>query len=228
MRFEELNWFDIEAYLKKDTRLMLVIGSCEQHGYLSLATDVKIPLAVADSASKQSGVLVAPPVNFGCSPYFLDYPGTLSLRVTTLMDLVEDLISSAYRTGFHQILVLNGHGGNEPLRGRLYEVINALPDLQLRWYAWWQSHSVQQLLEKYELKSYHGGWVEAFPFTRVVEVPPEKKTPPNIPGLLGAEQARQIYGDGVFGGTYHVDETIMQKLFETCLKDVLRLLQFDE
>ena len=92
MRLEDLNWFDVESYLQHDDRLILVLGACEQHGYLSLLTDVKIPLTLADAASQQSGVLVAPALNFGASPYFLTYPGTLSLRVSTLLDLVEDRV----------------------------------------------------------------------------------------------------------------------------------------
>ncbi len=139
MRFEELNWFDVENYLKKDDRLILVFGSCEQHAYLSLTSDVKIPLALADAASARTGVLVAPPLNFGCSSYFMGYPGTLSLRVSTLVDAAEDLVRSAYRHGFRRILVLNGHGGNDPIRGRLYEIATELPDLRLAWYAWWLS-----------------------------------------------------------------------------------------
>ena len=51
MRIEDLNWMDVEGYLKHDDRLILVIGACEQHGYLSLLSDVKIPLALADAAS---------------------------------------------------------------------------------------------------------------------------------------------------------------------------------
>ena len=119
MRFEALNWFDIQNYLEGDDRLMVVVGSCEQHGYLSLLTDVKIPLALADAASQASGVLVAPTLNFGASPYFLAYPGTISLRITTLLDLVEDLLRSVYRHGFRRVLFLNGHGGNDPIRARL-------------------------------------------------------------------------------------------------------------
>ena len=84
MRFEELNWFDVESYLEKDDRLMLVLGACEQHGYLSLATDVKIPQALADAASQQTSVLVAPAITYGASPYFLGFPGTLSLRLAQL------------------------------------------------------------------------------------------------------------------------------------------------
>src|SRR5512139_1075533 len=129
MRIEDLNWMDVEEYLKHDDRLMLVIGACEQHGYLSLLSDVKIPLALADAASQQSGVLVAPPVNFGASPYFLSYPGTLSLRISVLMDVVDDILRSAYQQGFRRVLILNGHGSNDPVRVRLYEVANSLPDL---------------------------------------------------------------------------------------------------
>jgi len=227
MRLEDLNWFDVENYLKADDRLMLVLGSCEQHGYLSLQTDVRIPLALADAASGRTGVLVAPPVNFGISPYFLAYPGTFSLRASTLFDLVEDLARSAYLHGFRRLLVLNGHGGNEPVKARLYELANQFPDLQFRWYAWWQSHSVREIIVKYDLKPAHGSWMEAFPFTRVADLPAGDKPPPYVPGLLGAEQARQVYGDGSFGGPYQVDEAIMEEIFTAALQDVLLLLGFE-
>jgi creatinine amidohydrolase len=226
MRFEDLNWFDIEAYLKHDDRLMIVLGSCEQHAYLSLMTDVKIPLALADAASQASGVTVAPPLNFGSSPYFLAYPGTLSLRLTTLIDIVEDLVRSAYRQGFRRFLILNGHGGNDAGRGRLYEIASELPGLQIAWYAWWQAHSVQTVAEKHSLKPAHANWLEAFSFTRVSELPQGEKKPPYIPGLLGADQARLVYGDGSFGGPYQVDQEIMDEMFQAALKDVLNLLQF--
>ena len=53
MRIEDLNWMDVEAYLKQDDRLILVLGTIEQHGYLSLATDVKVPMALADAAARK-------------------------------------------------------------------------------------------------------------------------------------------------------------------------------
>ncbi len=226
MRTSDLNWMDVEAYLQGDDRLMFVLGACEQHGYLSLLTDVKIPLALADAASQRTGVLVAPPLNFGASPYFLAYPGTLSLRVTTLMDLTEDLIRSAYRQGFRRILILNGHGGNEPVRGRLYEVADQLPHLHLRWYAWWTSHSVEQVALNHGLKPSHANWLEAFPFTIVGDLPKDPKPPPYIPGLMGAEEARQVYGDGSFGGPYRADDAVMNEIFEAALGDILNLLAF--
>ena len=227
MRFEELNWFDIENYLQSEDRLMLVLGACEQHGYLSLATDVLIPQALADAASKQTGVLIAPSLNFGASPYFLDYPGTLSLLLTTLLDLVEDLVRSAHGHGFRRFLFLNGHGGNDGVRGRLYELANEFSGIQFAWYAWWQSHSVTALSEQFGIKPAHANWLEAFQFTRVTELPDGEKAPPQVHGLLGAQQAKLAFGDGVFGGPYQVDSAKMDQVFNTALEDVLQLLRFE-
>jgi creatinine amidohydrolase len=227
MRFEDLSWFDIEKYLQIDDRLILVLGACEQHGYLSIMSDSKIPLALADTASQKSGVLVAPVVNFGISPYFMDYPGTLSLRASTFLDIVEDLVRSAYHHGFKRILFLNGHGGNDPARARLYEVTNTIPDLQIAWYSWWQSRSVDTVAQKYGLRSYHAAWIEAFQFTRVGDLPSGDKNPPRIPGLVNSKIARELYQDGVFGGPYQVDDTIMAEIFAAALDDILQMIKFE-
>jgi creatinine amidohydrolase len=184
-------------------------------------------MAIADAASHQTKVLVAPAVNFGASPYFLAYPGTISLRIATLMDLVEDLVSSLYGQGFRRFLFLNGHGGNESVRSRLYELTNRLANIRVVWYAWWRSHAVENILLEKDLKSYHGGWIEAFPFTRVSPLPDGEKTSSHIPGLLNAEEARKIYKDGVFGGTYQQDEAILEEIFQAAVDDVVAYLAFE-
>ena len=228
MRIEELNWMDVEEYLKHDDRLMLVVGACEQHGYLSLLSDVKIPLALADAASKQTGVLVAPPMNFGSSPYFLTYPGTFSLRLSTLMDAVEDILRSAYGQGFKRVLVLNGHGGNSGARARLTELANELTGLKLNWYSWWMAHSVEEVALRHEIKPNHANWLEAFPFNIVADLPEGEKTPPHVPSdIMDAQTAREVYGDGSFGGRYRVPQETMQEIFEAALQDVLQLLKFE-
>ncbi len=228
MRLEDLNWMDVEEYLKHDDRLILVTGACEQHGYLSLLSDVKIPLALADAASKQSGVLVAPPLNFGASPYFVSYPGTLSLRLSTLLDVVEDVVRSAYRQGFRRFLVLNGHGGNTGVKTRLGELANEIGDLKIQWYAWWMAHSLEEIALRHELKPAHANWLEAFPFTIVTELPQGEKIPPHVPSeVMNAKTAREIYGDGSFGGRYQVPQEVMQEIFEAAQADILKLLEFD-
>lgn|SRR5574341_162392 len=228
MRLEDLNWMDVEKYLQHEDRLMLITGATEQHGYLSLLTDIKIPLALADAASQATGVLVVPPLNFGISPYFLAYPGTLSLRVSTLIAAMEDILHSAYEHGFRRVLVINGHGGNSPARNHLHQVNNDLPDLKLNWYDWWDSHSVEAVAIQHNLKPTHANWLEAFAFTIVSELPKGSKTPPQVPSaIMDARTARRVYGDGSFGGAYRADDDIMREIFNAALEDILQLLRFD-
>jgi creatinine amidohydrolase len=228
MRLEDLNWMDVERYLEQDDRLILILGACEQHGYLSLLTDIRIPQALADSASNRTGVLVAPPLNFGISPYFLDYPGTLSFSVKTMISAVEDMVRSAYRQGFRRILVLNGHGGNSAARHHLNEVNNDLPNLKMSWYDWWMSHSVEAVAQKHNIKPSHANWLEAFSFTMVGDLPEGSKTPPKVPSaIMDAKTTRDVYGDGSFGGPYCVDAGIKQEVLNAALEDVLILLNFE-
>ena len=226
MRLEECNWMDVEAYLKQDDRLILIVGACEQHGYLSLLTDIKIPQALADAASQQSGVLVAPPLNFGISPHFMSYPGTISLKVSTFLLAVEDIVRSVYGQGFRRLLILNGHGGNSALLARLVELCNELAELKIGWYAWWIAPNVSAVAEKHGLKSYHAAWIEAFPFVRVADLPVDPKEPVISAPVINASQFRKFYGDGVFGGPYQANEAIMDEIFNTATKDVIKLLDF--
>jgi creatinine amidohydrolase len=229
MQFKDLNWMQVENYLKSDNRVMLVLGACEQHGYLSLLTDVKIPLALAQAASQKSGVLLAPPLNFGCSPYFLDYPGTISLRLHTYLDVVEELLRSLYGAGFRKILILNGHGGNTPVKTHLVELVNELTDLNLRWHAWWTSDTVLEIAKEHHLDPEHANWLEAFGFTKVSPLPADSKPTPHPPtSILNKTDTRKYYKDGSFGGLYEVDSAIMQEIFDACLEDVMDLLAFGE
>ena len=73
----------------------------------------------------------------------------------------------------------------------------------------------------------HAGWAEAFPFTKVGELPQGLKTPPHIANLLSADESRQKYGDGVFGGQYQVDERITQEIFMAAYQDIIQMLRFE-
>lgn len=227
MHFHNCNWMQVEDYLKKDDRLMLVIGSTEQHGYLSLTTDTKIPLAMAEAAGEKSGVLVAPAINFGCSPYFLAYPGTMSLRLSTLMAVLEDVIRSAHGHGFRRFLILNGHGGNTAVKVFLDELANDLPEMRVRWYAWWQTPTVGKIAAKHNLPLHHASWEEAFSFTRVVELPDKVKPSVEIKEGVNAEKLKAIIGDGSFGGPYEVDDAIMDEIFDACVAEILEMLKFE-
>src|SRR5919112_6850114 len=102
----------VEQYLQRDNRAVLPLGSTEQHGYLRLTVDCILPERVATEAAEPLGVPVFPVVAYGVTPYFKQYPGSISLRVETHLHVVRDILDGMAHSGFRRILIVNGHGGN--------------------------------------------------------------------------------------------------------------------
>ena len=145
----EMGWPDVQEYLRHDDRMILVVGSTEQHGrHMTFASDVWQPWEIARRLSDRTGVLLAPSLNYGMSLHHLGFPGSLSLRPHTLVSVMEDLLESAYRHGFRRILILNGHGGNTAsIQAALAEALNELHGLEVRLGIWWREPEVKAVME---------------------------------------------------------------------------------
>jgi creatinine amidohydrolase len=90
------------------------------------------------------------------------------------------------------------------------------------------AHSVEEFAIRHELKPNHANWLEAFPFNIVSDLPEGEKTPPQVTSdIMNAQTARDVYGDGSFGGKYLVPAEMMQEVFDAALQDVLQLLKFE-
>jgi creatinine amidohydrolase len=110
VKLEELSWKEVEAYLAADDRIILPVGSTEQHGvFAPLGTDTYVARAIAEDAGSRCSVLVAPPLWVGWSPHHRVKPGTLSVRAEILMELLCDVIESLADHGFKNMVVVNGH-----------------------------------------------------------------------------------------------------------------------
>lgn len=107
---QDLTWEDVAAYLDADRRILLPVGSTEQHGrFAPLGTDSYVAITLAEGASDLTGVLIAPPIWYGWSPHHLVCPGTISIRAEVLIELLYDAIQSLVRHGFRGFVVVNGH-----------------------------------------------------------------------------------------------------------------------
>lgn len=69
-------------------------------------------------------VLLLPTIPYGVNTNYFKIPGavTCSLRPTTLLHILTDLVDSLERQGVRKLVLLNGHGGNElkPLMRELH------------------------------------------------------------------------------------------------------------
>ena len=226
MFLEAMSWMDVERYLALDDRIVVITGACEQHGYVSLLSDILAPMAIATAAIEQEPVLVAPPLPFGISPYFTAYPGTISLRVETFAIVVQELLTGLIAQGFRRILVSNGHGGNSGvLIPLLVELGNMHPETRFALFQWWTHPDVVQAGEKIGPPQRHANWSENFPFTRVSSVPAGEKPLVNLPRTATAAATRAGLGDGSYGGAYQAPDAAMESFFAAAVDAMVAALR---
>src|SRR5205085_7563307 len=96
----DLNWMQLEAYLEHDDRIVLPIGSTEQHAYLSLETDNLLAEGAAVEAAEPLGVPVLPVLPFGLTPSLAAYPGSPTPRLQPFVAVVRDMLESLRRKSF--------------------------------------------------------------------------------------------------------------------------------
>ena len=228
MRMHECNWMQVERYLESDDRIVLPLGSTEQHGYLSLGTDAILAERIALEAAEPLGVPVMPAIPVGLAPYFAAYPGSPSLRVTTYLGLVGDLLDSLHGQGFKRFLFVNGHGGNSPAAGLAPEWMAANPDGQVLWHDWWRGSRTWQVVQGIDPEGAHANWMENLPWTRLegVELPEPK---PLVPAeqLRASDPAgvRELLGDGSYGGRYQRPDEQVLEMWRTGVEEVRELLE---
>lgn len=112
-----LSFVDIRAYLETKDTVLVPIASTEQHGpHLPLATDTITAVEISERVSEAIGVLHTPPIWAGYSPQHMYGPGegrgTITLRASTLLNLMNDVGRSLIHHGFNRIIFVNGHGSN--------------------------------------------------------------------------------------------------------------------
>jgi creatinine amidohydrolase len=228
MRITDMNWMQVETYLQGDDRCIIPIGSTEQHGYLSLGVDLILAERVANEAAEPLGIPVFPVMPYGVAPYFADYPGTVSLRVETLLAVVRDVVTSVQRSGFRRILIVNGHGGNQPVAALAGDLMVDFPRLSIKFHNWWSAPKAWAKVQAIDASGSHANWMENFPWTRLadVAVPQEFKAGFDRDLMRASAPAgvRTILGDGAFGGDYQKPDEMMLDLWRTGVEETRALL----
>lgn len=149
-------WPELEARLVHSRAVVIPIGSNEQHGPTGLlGTDWLCPEIIAHAAHTEGDLLVGPTFNVGMAQHHLGFPGSISLRPSTMIAALRDWTVSLAGHGFDRIYFLNGHGGNVPTIEAAFSEIYSEASYRregrgfaLKLRNWWDLPGVAKLCEQ--------------------------------------------------------------------------------
>jgi creatinine amidohydrolase len=228
VKVSQANWQQIEEYLRSDDRAVLPLGSTEQHAQLSLSVDSILSEKVAADAAEPLGIPVFPVVAYGLTPYFMAYPGTISLRLETYVRIVRDILDGLKAQGFRRILIVNGHGGNQPAGSLAIEWMADNPGTAVKFHNWWNAPATFAKVQEIDKVASHASWMENFPWTRLpgTQMPTQQKPMIDLARLrvMDPEGVRAYLGDGNFGGYYERPDEEMQAIWDVAVAETRALL----
>jgi creatinine amidohydrolase len=159
MLLQLMTWPEVETYLEQSKGMIFPIGSTEQHGPTGvIGTDAICAEAIAKEVGEATRALVGPTINVGMALHHTAFPGTISLRPSTLIQVVRDYITCLAKVGFNKFFFINGHGGNiATLKAAFAETYSHLADLnipnahlvQCQVANWYLCPSVRKLAEEF-------------------------------------------------------------------------------
>lgn len=210
-------WCDVEAYLQRSRSILLPIGSMEQHGPTGLiGTDSICPQVIAEAAAADDpDILLGPTFSVGCAQHHLGFPGSMTLRPSTMIAAIADWSASLRRHGFERIYWINGHGGNIATIAAAFAEVYAerslaganssIPPLTMRQRNWWDLPGVMGTCQRLHPK--HDGshatasevavTYAAYP-DQVRAISLDPKVAPNG-GFTDADDYRRRFADGRIG-----------------------------
>jgi len=214
MQLQLMSWPEVESYLEKSVALIVPIGATEQHGPTGLiGTDAICAETLARRAGELTEALVGPSLAVGMSEHHMHFPGSVTLRPTTLVAVVRDVILSLARHGFRRIFFVNGHGGNKAsIDAAFFEAYSEAPrllpdgdDLRCLNAEWWTMPSAVRLSR--ELFGDRDGdhatasevSVAAAAYPEFVKTADLANQPPPTGRLFGPADFRRRYPEGRMG-----------------------------
>jgi len=111
----EMSWTDAKRYFAKNDVAIVPVGSNEQHGPQNpLGTDHLIAKALAEETAKRTEVVCLQVIPFGVSSHHKQFWGTVSISPEIFKNYVKEVCLSLEYYGARKIVIVNGHGGNQP------------------------------------------------------------------------------------------------------------------
>ena len=136
---QKLSWLKVQKLVPEqiDT-VILPVGTVEAHGSSCLGTDNYIPNEIAYGIAGRINALVAPIVNYGITRSLYRYNGGSTIQPETYQMFIRDILDSFIDTKFHNVILLNGHGGNNSALKQVAYEFHYQQDANIAVIHWWE------------------------------------------------------------------------------------------
>jgi creatinine amidohydrolase len=116
MQWENLTSRDFAQAVKESGVCIVAFGVVEKHSeHLPLGTDFLNGHKIACLASEMEPAVVFPPFYFGQIYEARCFSGTITIKPTLLIELIQGVLDEIGRNGFKKVILYNAHGGNGQL-----------------------------------------------------------------------------------------------------------------
>ena len=143
--------------------------------------------------------------------------------------MLRDVLDSLKQAGFRRVLIVNGHGGNQPAASLAQEWMMDNPDARVRFHDWWRAPLTAAAVQAIDPVASHASWMENFPWTRLANRPPQDGAKPMVDidrlRILPPFEARTLLDDGNFGGRYQRDDSEMLEIWDVAVRETRELLE---
>ena len=133
---------------------ILPTGSTEHHNeHLAMEHDTASAYHLSWQAALDlyPKVVLATPMAVGISEHWMEFHGTLSLRLDTFVAQAFDICESLKRHGIERILIMNGHAGNGPLAQHMNDCRQRL-GFDVRFHSYWEAYPKEFVEQHMEFK----------------------------------------------------------------------------
>lgn len=117
-RYNRLTWPEMNEAIARQPVVILPTASTEQHGrHLPIDVDLLLAETISLEVGKRSNgaALVLPAIPYGLNKHHIDFPGTIHIEPEVFIAFCLNVTKSVAYHGFEKILIINGHGSNQPL-----------------------------------------------------------------------------------------------------------------
>ncbi len=237
MQLQLQTWPEVEAYLRVRRGIILPIGSTEQHGPIGLiGTDAICAETIARGVGEAADALVGPTIAIGMAQHHMAFSGSITLRPSTLIAVLRDIVNSLAQHGFERFYFINGHGGNiatvsaafsEIYAARSLATAPGARSLRCTLQNWWQSDAVQALIKDLygDAEGSHAtpSEVAVTQFVYPTAIKSAPLEPPVAPrgGFTDAADYRRNFPDGRIGANSALaTPEAGRRLYETAVKAI--------